>query len=461
MQALKPFTPTMVGGAADLVESTKTEFEGAGLFSKTHAGRNIPFGIREHAMGSIVNGIGLTDGMLKPYGSTFLIFSDYMRPAVRLSALGHMQSLWVWTHDSVGVGEDGPTHQPVEHHMALRAIPNLWYVRPGDANETSMAWRIAMEREGGPVALALSRQKLETLDRTEVAPAEGALRGAYSLWQSGDGTPGPAPARDRLRARARLRGGADDRRERARRLDAVLGALRRAAAGLPRRGDPARRGRAAVDRGRDLARLGALDRRGRLLGGDRPLRRVRPRRRGAEEPRLHARERRDPSDRAARAGRGMRVAVAFDHRGVKLRERILEELDALGHDTVDLGTDTDAKRVDYPDKAREVGEAILGGDAERGVLVCGSGVGASVAACKMAGIRAAICHDVYSAHQGVEHDDMNVLCLGSEVIGAELAVDLARAFLGARFDGGERYVERLRKVEAMEKEMKDGHVTTA
>ena len=178
MQALKPFTPTMVGGAADLVESTKTEFEGAGLFSKTHAGRNIPFGIREHAMGSIVNGIGLTDGMLKPYGSTFLIFSDYMRPAVRLSALGHMQSLWVWTHDSVGVGEDGPTHQPVEHHMALRAIPNLWYVRPGDANETSMAWRIAMEREGGPVALALSRQKLETLDRTEVAPAEGALRGA-------------------------------------------------------------------------------------------------------------------------------------------------------------------------------------------------------------------------------------------------------------------------------------------
>ena len=140
-------------------------------------------------MGSIVNGISLTDGMLKPYGSTFLIFSDYMRPAVRLSALGHMQSLWVWTHDSVGLGEDGPTHQPVEHHMTLRSIPNLWYVRPGDANETSMAWRIALEREGGPVALALSRQKLPTLDRSEVAPAEGALRGAYTLWQSGDGLP--------------------------------------------------------------------------------------------------------------------------------------------------------------------------------------------------------------------------------------------------------------------------------
>ena len=147
----------------------------------------------------------------------------------------------------------------------------------------------------------------------------------------------------------------------------------------------------------------------------------------------------------------MRVAVAFDHRGVKLRERVLEELVALGHDVVDLGTDTDAVRIDYPDKAREVGEAILAGDAERGVLVCGSGVGASVAACKLAGIRAAICHDGYSAHQGVEHDDMNVLCLGSEVVGAELAADLVRVFLGATFDGGERYVLRLQKIEALER----------
>ena len=185
MQAFKHFTPTMIGGAADLVESTKTEFEGSGVFSATHAGRNIAFGIREHAMGAIVNGIALTQGMLKPYGSTFLIFSDYMRPAVRLSALGHLQSVWAWTHDSVAVGEDGPTHEPVEHHMALRAIPNLWYVRPGDANETAHAWRIALEREGGPVALALSRQKLTTLDQ----PTEGALRGAYTLWQSGDGLP--------------------------------------------------------------------------------------------------------------------------------------------------------------------------------------------------------------------------------------------------------------------------------
>jgi ribose 5-phosphate isomerase B len=152
----------------------------------------------------------------------------------------------------------------------------------------------------------------------------------------------------------------------------------------------------------------------------------------------------------------MKLAVAFDHRGVKLRERLLEELAALGHEAVDLGTDSGAERIDYPDKAREIGEAILAGTAERGVLVCGSGVGASVAACKLPGIRAAICHDVYSAHQGVEHDDMNVLCLGSEVVGAELAAELVRAFLGARFDGGERYVKRLEKVEAMERLMHSG-----
>ena len=153
----------------------------------------------------------------------------------------------------------------------------------------------------------------------------------------------------------------------------------------------------------------------------------------------------------------MRIAVAFDHRGVALREAVLESL--AGHDVVDLGTHDGSVRVDYPDKAREVGETILRGDAERGVLVCGSGVGAAVAACKIAGIRAAICHDVYSAHQGVEHDDMNVLCLGSEVVGASVARELVEAFLRARFDGGERYVARLEKVAAMEREMKDGEVT--
>jgi len=183
MEAFKRYTPTMIGGAADLVESTKTEFKGGGVFTATHAGRNIAFGIREHAMGAIVNGIGVHSGMLKPYGSTFLIFSDYMRPAVRLSALSKLQSVWVWTHDSVGLGEDGPTHQPVEHYAALRAIPQLWFVRPADATETAGAWKVALERDDGPVALALSRQKLPTLEETR---REGVERGAYVLWESAE-----------------------------------------------------------------------------------------------------------------------------------------------------------------------------------------------------------------------------------------------------------------------------------
>ena len=157
----------------------------------------------------------------------------------------------------------------------------------------------------------------------------------------------------------------------------------------------------------------------------------------------------------------MRVAAAFDHRGVKLRERALEEIVRAGHEPVDLGTDSAEPKIDYPDKAREVGAAIKSGQAERGVLICGSGVGASIAACKLVGIRAATCHDTYSAHQGVEHDDMNVLCLGSEVVGPSLARELVAAFLAAQFDGGQRYVERLLKVAAMERMMKDGEVTAS
>jgi transketolase len=191
MEAFKPFAPTMVGGAADLVESTKTAFEGAGVFSSDWAGRNVPFGIREHGMGAIVNGLAVHGGIVKPYGSTFLIFSDYMRGAVRLSALMELPVVWVWTHDSIALGEDGPTHQPVEQYAALRAIPNLWVIRPADANETSVAWKVALERADGPVALLLTRQDVPVLDRSEVAAAAGAERGAYVLWDGpgGNGTP--------------------------------------------------------------------------------------------------------------------------------------------------------------------------------------------------------------------------------------------------------------------------------
>ena len=183
MEAFKPYTPTMIGGAADLVESTKTEFKGGGVFSATHAGRNIAFGIREHAMGAIVNGISLHNGMLKPYGSTFFIFSVYMRPSVRISALSKLPVVWAWTHDSVALGEDGPTHQPVEHYAALRAIPHFWLVRPADATETVGAWKVALEREDGPVGLALSRQKLATLEGTQ---RDGVARGAYVVWESAE-----------------------------------------------------------------------------------------------------------------------------------------------------------------------------------------------------------------------------------------------------------------------------------
>jgi arylformamidase len=146
----------------------------------------------------------------------------------------------------------------------------------------------------------------------------------------------------------------------------------------------------------------------------------------------------------------MRVAVAFDHRGVVLRQRLLEEIEALGHELVDLGTDAPAPRVDYPDKAGDVARALASGSADRGILVCSSGVGAAIAAGKFDGLRACLCHDVYTAHQGVEHDDMNVLCLGSEIVGGELAAELVRTFLAASFDGGERYRRRLEKIEAIE-----------
>jgi transketolase len=186
MDAFKGYVPTMVGGAADLVQSTSTAFKGGGLFSATHTGRNIAWGVREHGMGSAVNGICLHGGMVRPYGSTFLIFSDYMRPAIRLSALMDIPVAWVFTHDSVGLGEDGPTHQPVEHFMALRAIPNLTVIRPADANETSMAWRSTLEAEG-PVALLLTRQNVPVLDPD---PTRGAVRGAYVLAEAeGGGEP--------------------------------------------------------------------------------------------------------------------------------------------------------------------------------------------------------------------------------------------------------------------------------
>ncbi|NLG96361.1 MAG: transketolase [Chloroflexi bacterium] len=189
LNALAVKIPDLVGGSADLAPSNNTWMDNSPAFqSDCHEGRNLHYGVREHAMGSIVNGMAYHGGVI-PFGATFMVFSDYMRPAVRLSALSHLGSVWVFTHDSIGVGEDGPTHQPVEHMNALRAIPNLIVLRPCDANEVREAWKVAIENRHRPTSLVLTRQNLPTLDRSVFAPAEGLRKGAYVLADLGEGKP--------------------------------------------------------------------------------------------------------------------------------------------------------------------------------------------------------------------------------------------------------------------------------
>ncbi len=198
LAALAPVLPELWGGSADLAESNNTTMKGEPSFVPSQYatkefpgheyGRTLHFGVREHAMGAILNGIALHGGT-RPYGGTFLVFSDYMRPAVRLAALMKLPVTYVWTHDSIGLGEDGPTHQPVEHLSALRAIPGLDVVRPADANETAWAWRQALEHTDRPTALALSRQPLPTLDRSQLAGAEGVAKGGYVLAEASNSKP--------------------------------------------------------------------------------------------------------------------------------------------------------------------------------------------------------------------------------------------------------------------------------
>jgi transketolase len=204
MNAIAPHLPALTGGSADLDPSTHTALKGLGDFDPaagkgvdtqgsagggwSYAGRNLHFGVREHAMGAIVNGLAAHGGTV-PYGATFLIFSDYMRPPIRLAALMGLHVIHVFTHDSIALGEDGPTHQPVEQLAALRAIPNLTVIRPGDANETAVAWQVAIETHDRPVLLILSRQDVPTLDRSRYAPADGLRRGAYVLCDARDGKP--------------------------------------------------------------------------------------------------------------------------------------------------------------------------------------------------------------------------------------------------------------------------------
>ena len=284
--------PWFLGGSADLGPSNKTTltFEGAGDFeADSPGGRNLHFGIREHAMAAIVNGLSLSK--LRAFGATFFIFSDYARPAIRLSALMELPTIFVFTHDAMGDGEDGPTHQPVEQLASLRAIPGLVTLRPGDANEVVEAYRYVMQLRHEPAVLVLSRQPLPTLDRSKYAPAAGVARGAYVLADAPGGKPeviliasgsevaSPCEAHEKLRRRGHPL---------ARRLDAVLGHLRASAAGVPGQRaaagrDGARRGRAGVD-----LRLGALRRHVRPRHRHEDLRRLGAAQGAAEEVRLRA-----------------------------------------------------------------------------------------------------------------------------------------------------------------------------
>jgi transketolase len=189
INAIASKIPELIGGSADLASSTNTIIKGEPSFSaENHGGRNFHFGIREHGMGSIMNGMSLTGGIV-PYGATFLIFSDYMRPPVRLACIMDRHVIYVYTHDSIGLGEDGPTHQPIEQLSTLRAIPRMTLIRPADASETTEAWRVALKHKEGPVALVLTRQKLSFIDRTKYAPAAGLARGAYVLADAPGGPP--------------------------------------------------------------------------------------------------------------------------------------------------------------------------------------------------------------------------------------------------------------------------------
>jgi transketolase len=189
INALAKYLPELIGGSADLAPSTNTWIkESTGFQPDNHAGRNFHFGVRENGMGSVVNGMAYHGGV-RPYGATFLVFSDYMRPAIRISAISHLSSIWVYTHDSIGLGEDGPTHQPVEHLASLRAIPNLTVIRPADANEVVEAWKYIVTHTKSPAVIILTRQAVPTIDRQIYASAGNLERGAYTLADLGNGKP--------------------------------------------------------------------------------------------------------------------------------------------------------------------------------------------------------------------------------------------------------------------------------
>jgi transketolase len=305
LQELAHTLPELVGGSGDLDPSTFTWLKQQGDFEPpatspagaqgaaggvwSYAGRNIHFGVREHAMGAAVNGLAYHGGFI-PFGASFLVFSDYMRPAIRLAALARLRSIFVFTHDSVGLGEDGPTHQAVEQLAALRAIPDLLVIRPADANETRVAWQVALEARDRPTLIALTRQAVPTLDRDRLASAEGLRRGGYVLNPRGPGAASPDVVLMATGSEVALiveAAAALAREGIAARL-VSLPCWRR----LPGRGAAARGDGAGRDRGRDDVRLGPLRRPPRAHHRHRSLRRLRAGADGDEGARHHRRARR-------------------------------------------------------------------------------------------------------------------------------------------------------------------------
>jgi RpiB/LacA/LacB family sugar-phosphate isomerase len=406
-------------------------------------------------MAAVLNGLSLSK--IRPFGSGFLIFSDYSRAAIRLSALMEIPVIHIFTHDSIGVGEDGPTHQPVEQLASLRAIPGLITLRPADANETVEAWRVITPLRHQPVALILTRQAVPTIDRTKYASADGVRRGAYVLADSGDGLPDVIllatgsevslclAAYEQLNAEG----------------------IKARVVSMPSwelfeqhcRTSPAYRtevlpesvtARVSVEKGSTLGWARYVGTEGQSIGMDTfgasaPLQELLKKFGFTVENVVAA---------ARITGRAYEVTLCASRLaaimpGFELKEAVKGFLVAENSDVLDVGTHS-TEPVDYSDFAAAVGEAVRGRRAERGIILCGSGVGVSMAANKMPGIRAGLCHDTYSAHQGVEHDDMNVLVLGGRVIGVELARELIHTFLNARFTGEQRHLRRLAKMTALE-----------
>lgn len=454
MNAIAEKLPSFIGGSADLAPSNKTNLSGGGDFGyQNFGGRNMHFGVREHAMGAIASGIALHGGLI-PFTATFLVFYDYMRPSVRLAAMMGIRVIYVFTHDSVGLGEDGPTHQPIEHLMGLRLVPNLVMFRPADATETVAAWRLALSRENGPTALVFTRQKLPLLNRRELAPVSLVRRGGYILWETGS-APDAILIGTGSEVHIALEAGKLLKERGIAARVVSLPSWELFSEQPPDYRDevlpPSITARVSIEAGTTLGWERYIGDRGVAIGIDRF---------GASAPGrvvyqhlgLTAKHVADEAEALLNKGeKPLSVAIAADHAGFNLKSELIFFLAKSKCSILDLGAKSLKPTDDYPDFAEAVGEAITSGKSQRGILLCGSGAGACVAANKIPGVRACLCHDTYSAHQAVEHDDANVLCLGPRVIGVELAKELVGSFLRARFTGETRHRRRLKKVISIER----------